>query len=284
VSRRGETAKRASEPSKSPEEGAPPSSRLVIAGAELSEISMLKAMLVLALLSPGDTFLGPKAPPGFGNKRPGTVADWIDRLGGANRALKAGKWKSGAVVAGSVLREMGDSITGGEGASNLLATALLYRALGKAGMGELDEAAWDFAVAQVFYPDYARVELAPYGAAGQTLMRARLESARPAVERPAPAEGGAEVTPPRVVKRAPPDYPRGKLTVCIQGTVVVRVVIDEHGVPLSPSVVSSIDPVFTLAALEAMRKWRFEPATIAGRPVIVYYNLTVNFRSPRCDT
>jgi periplasmic protein TonB len=32
------------------------------------------------------------------------------------------------------------------------------------------------------------------------------------------------------------------------------------------------------AALDAVRQWKFEPATRAGEPVDVYYNLTVNFR------
>jgi protein TonB len=32
------------------------------------------------------------------------------------------------------------------------------------------------------------------------------------------------------------------------------------------------------AAVEAVRTWRFRPATLNGRPVDVYYNLTVNFR------
>jgi len=27
-----------------------------------------------------------------------------------------------------------------------------------------------------------------------------------------------------------------------------------------------------------MSKWKFEPATLNGEPVDVYYNLTVNFR------
>lgn len=30
-------------------------------------------------------------------------------------------------------------------------------------------------------------------------------------------------------------------------------------------------------ALEAVREWKFEPATLDGEPVAVYYNLTINF-------
>ncbi len=31
------------------------------------------------------------------------------------------------------------------------------------------------------------------------------------------------------------------------------------------------------AAVDAVKKWRFKPATLNGRPVNVYYVLTVNF-------
>jgi protein TonB len=31
------------------------------------------------------------------------------------------------------------------------------------------------------------------------------------------------------------------------------------------------------AAAEAVKKWKFKPATLNGKPVDVYYNLTVNF-------
>jgi len=32
------------------------------------------------------------------------------------------------------------------------------------------------------------------------------------------------------------------------------------------------------AAVDAVKNWRFRPATLNGRPVSVYYSLTVNFR------
>lgn len=32
------------------------------------------------------------------------------------------------------------------------------------------------------------------------------------------------------------------------------------------------------AALDAVRKWKFKPATLGGRPVAVYYTVTVNFQ------
>jgi len=31
-------------------------------------------------------------------------------------------------------------------------------------------------------------------------------------------------------------------------------------------------------AVEAIQQWKFEPALCDGKPVAVYYNLTINFR------
>ena len=33
----------------------------------------------------------------------------------------------------------------------------------------------------------------------------------------------------------------------------------------------------TEAAITAVRRWKFEPATLNGKPVAVYFNLTVTF-------
>ena len=34
----------------------------------------------------------------------------------------------------------------------------------------------------------------------------------------------------------------------------------------------------TESAVEAIKSWKFKPATLNGKPVTVYYNLTVNFK------
>ena len=33
-----------------------------------------------------------------------------------------------------------------------------------------------------------------------------------------------------------------------------------------------------VTAVDAMKQWKFKPATLNGKPVTVYYNLTVNFK------
>ncbi len=42
-------------------------------------------------------------------------------------------------------------------------------------------------------------------------------------------------------------------------------------------VVESPDELLSKAAVEAVRQWTFEPALCDGRPVGVYYDLTIKF-------
>ena len=58
---------------------------------------------------------------------------------------------------------------------------------------------------------------------------------------------------------------------------MLQMVIDVNGQVRESTVLQSARSDLDLAALEAVRKWRFEPATLDGKPVPVYYNLTINF-------
>ncbi|MBD3855825.1 MAG: energy transducer TonB [Acidobacteria bacterium] len=62
------------------------------------------------------------------------------------------------------------------------------------------------------------------------------------------------------------------------GMVTVETVITEEGVVEEIQVVESPDDRLSAAAIEAIEQWKFEPALCDGRPVGVYYNLTIKFR------
>ncbi len=55
-------------------------------------------------------------------------------------------------------------------------------------------------------------------------------------------------------------------------------VIDEKGIPQDIIVTRSLEPGLDQKAIEAVRQWRFRPATKNGRPVSVRANIEVNFR------
>ncbi|MCP4660446.1 MAG: energy transducer TonB [bacterium] len=60
--------------------------------------------------------------------------------------------------------------------------------------------------------------------------------------------------------------------------MIVQVVIDAEGNVTDVKVLKGLPMGLDEKAVEAFWKWRFEPATLNGKPVAVYYNLTMNFR------
>ncbi|HEV8239972.1 MAG TPA: energy transducer TonB [Thermoanaerobaculia bacterium] len=210
-----------------------------------------------------------------------------DRLQVANSSLKNGEWKKGRDIADSVLREMRDRIASGDASGDLLAVAYMFRSIGEAGMGDAESGAWDFGIAQTLYPAYSKVDLQPYGAAGELLTRSRYAESAPSdpARRPTqpPAEHGAgDVVPPRKLSGDKPEYPLAKAASCIENTILVRTIINQQGRPESPSLPAGTDPVLGVAALDAVRTWRFEPATQDGKPVRVWFELSVNFHVRGC--
>jgi periplasmic protein TonB len=60
--------------------------------------------------------------------------------------------------------------------------------------------------------------------------------------------------------------------------VIVEAIIDKDGKVTNVRVLKGLPMGLDQAAVDAVKNWRFRPATLNGRPVSVYYSLTVNFR------
>jgi protein TonB len=88
---------------------------------------------------------------------------------------------------------------------------------------------------------------------------------------------GGEVTRPIKVYAPAPRYPELARRIRLQGLVIVQAVIDREGNVVSAEVVKGEPMGLSEAALEAVRQWRFQPATLHGRPVAVQFSLTVRF-------
>jgi TonB family protein len=85
------------------------------------------------------------------------------------------------------------------------------------------------------------------------------------------------VTRPVKISGAPPAYPEAARKSGAQGIVVLEALIDEQGNVRVAKVSQSLDPDLDQAALEALRAWKFKPATYEHHPVKVFYTLTVKF-------
>lgn len=233
---------------------------------------VLTAPLVLAAPPPRSAYIA--------------LQQWKASLHEANEKLQAGKWKKGRDIANSVLRKMRNRIASGDEASaQLLAVAILFRAIGEAGLGDSESATWDFGVAQELYPEYSRVDLKAYGEAGLAMEGWRYTNGSPSLPDLSALDEAAAanevVTPPRKLEGDQPEYPLAKAKSCVQSSIVVKTVIDDQGRTQFPIIEPGADPVLALAAFEAIRTWRFVPAKLNGKPVQVFYALTVNFKLSR---
>jgi TonB family protein len=86
------------------------------------------------------------------------------------------------------------------------------------------------------------------------------------------------ITPPRTTYAPDPKYPKKERKARHQGTVVLAVVVARDGVPSDIIVSRRLSPEFDQAAIDAVMRWKFSPATEDGKPVATKTNVEVNFR------
>lgn len=110
-----------------------------------------------------------------------------------------------------------------------------------------------------------------------------------AAEGKEPVKVEGDVTPPQVITetKIQPAYVEDAKRCHIEGQVVMQSTIDAEGNVVDIEVLKAkldlkhleaLRKAFADEAIKAIRQWKFEPATLEGEPVSVYYNLTVNFR------
>jgi periplasmic protein TonB len=98
-------------------------------------------------------------------------------------------------------------------------------------------------------------------------------------------EDDPRITPPVVIlgSRRLPDYPDLARRVGVEGTVILLINIESDGRVGAVEVLRSPDLRygFDLAAIEAVRQWRYRPALLQGRPVAVQATVMVEFTISR---
>lgn len=99
---------------------------------------------------------------------------------------------------------------------------------------------------------------------------------------PPPATGpirvGGDVKAPEKLHSPPPQYTEIARKARIQGVVIVEAIVDKTGSVTNVKILKGLPMGLDQAAVDAIKRWKFKPATLNGRPVDVYYNLTVNFQ------
>jgi TonB family protein len=117
-----------------------------------------------------------------------------------------------------------------------------------------------------------------------TALLALLGHAMPAISQEAtPTDGppyrvGEGVTRPELLTSVRPVYTELARRARVTGTVIAEAIIDEHGDVTNVRVLKGLPMGLDQAATDAVKMWKFKPATLKGQPVKVYYVLTVNFQ------
>lgn len=92
-----------------------------------------------------------------------------------------------------------------------------------------------------------------------------------------PVHVGGNVSPPRKLYSPQPLYTEEARQNRVQGVVILSAIIDEQGGVEGIEVIRGLPHGLTESALETVASWRFEPARDEGRPVPVFYTLTISF-------
>jgi TonB family protein len=97
---------------------------------------------------------------------------------------------------------------------------------------------------------------------------------------PACANEPVEIKPPAFTHKVEPGYTPEARAKKIQGITKLSIQITPEGSTDQIGIVKSLDPGLDANAVEAVRQWKFRPATKAGKPVRVTAVVDVEFRMP----
>jgi TonB family protein len=95
---------------------------------------------------------------------------------------------------------------------------------------------------------------------------------------PHPPAPQSIVAPPQLLHRTEPEFSDEALRLNRQGTVVLSVDIDPDGIPTTANVLKGLGSGLDEKAIECVRRWKFQPGTRDGKPVMMRVTLEVNFR------
>ncbi len=95
----------------------------------------------------------------------------------------------------------------------------------------------------------------------------------------APLPVGGDVKQAKLISSAPPVYPTLAKNQRVSGSVTVDALIDANGRVTTMKVVSG-PTLLQQAAADALKQWKYQPATLDGKPVAMHLTVTIQFRLP----
>jgi protein TonB len=82
---------------------------------------------------------------------------------------------------------------------------------------------------------------------------------------------------PSVIRRVEPVYPQTLLRMHKEGIVILQALITANGDVQKIEILKSDHPLFSQSAINAVSEWKYRPAKLRGKPVAVYFTVTVMF-------
>jgi protein TonB len=92
----------------------------------------------------------------------------------------------------------------------------------------------------------------------------------------APPVGG-DVKQAKLISAVPPVYPALAKNQRVSGNVLVDALIDANGRVTTMKIVSG-PTLLHQAAMDALKQWKYQPATLDGKPVPMHLTVTIQFR------
>jgi TonB family protein len=112
---------------------------------------------------------------------------------------------------------------------------------------------------------------------GITSMPAPSALPPPGFKATSPVSAGGQIREPKLLTNVLPQYPMLAKQAHTEGDVSIQIVVDKAG-NVSDAHVTSGPSVLREAALDAVRKWKYEPSLLDGQPTSVQMLVTVRFR------
>jgi TonB family protein len=98
-----------------------------------------------------------------------------------------------------------------------------------------------------------------------------------------PYRVGGDVQAPKIVQRVNPKYPQEARDKRIAGVVIVEALVSREGDVRESKVLKPLPYGLDQAAVDAVKQWKFRPATYQGQPVDVLANFPVSFKLSGAD-
>jgi TonB family protein len=160
---------------------------------------------------------------------------------------------------------------------NPIEAETLYRSALAVEQPNTDEAATTMELYARFLKDQGRVEEAQSMSDRASSIRKAL-GAQPSPTKSNALHIGDGVAAPKLLSKVEPEYTEEARVAKYQGTVVLSVEVDPHGIAGNIRIIKGLGFGLGENAVTAIRQWRFQPGIKDGAAVTVEAHIEVNFR------